>query len=389
MNNTFLPLEDTYFYLLENPTYRQIGLCGDRIRYQTAKFNPQTYSSSRGVRFRSFEEAYLDWLHCGRQMGCAFNGNEDTLLKIILKAKDEPELIEKWISHHADIVGFSNIVILDCGSTDQQYLSILRKYESQVLIFRYGRYYNDIHSPQANKSFYQLMSRSCRYLAVLDADEFLFGYEKGELSRSAVKNILGSDDEAIFAGTWLNNFAPLKEREGHLAWDEPISLRCFADELVSGTVAGKSIIRSDHIFNVSHVGHNLHVLNVADSMTVNSFGRMFIIHLKNLDHLLVRRRAIKHLRSKAVLPQHIPDSEVENFLRCLPLGYSVRVDAAKYVEVLLNPPKPPTSERSAKTKLLFDLDYEFIDELSSGLGEVDFMELLSSRRRILSEGTRS
>ena len=56
---------------------------------------------------------------------------KDTLLKIILKAKDETYLIDTWIAHHATLVGYENLIIMDCGSQDPTYLEKLKFYASR------------------------------------------------------------------------------------------------------------------------------------------------------------------------------------------------------------------------------------------------------------------
>ena len=96
---------DTYFALLEKTELRQIGLARYDIEHRTPFFSRNVYATSACIDFGTETEAYAHWLSIGRCEGYEWAPGRDTLLKIVLKAKDEAYLIDAWIAHHAAIVG--------------------------------------------------------------------------------------------------------------------------------------------------------------------------------------------------------------------------------------------------------------------------------------------
>lgn len=110
---------DTLWWMLDHPEARDVSQIGNRAEYVTTLFDPEIYAASRGRAFGTFEQAYDDWRLVGRRLGLQFGPNRNTILKIILKVKDEPDLIRRWIQHHAKLVGRHNIIVVDCGSSDR------------------------------------------------------------------------------------------------------------------------------------------------------------------------------------------------------------------------------------------------------------------------------
>ncbi len=295
-------MEDSYFFLLEQPRQRQFGLCGERLLHRTPSFDPVYYAAANGLTFDHDEEAYRDWRDRGRRAGLAYAEGRDTVLKIILKAKDEPELLPVWIRHHAAIVGMENLVILDCGSTDPAYRALLDTYADRLLILRYPLYYDYIHAPQSNRGFFDLLARNCRYLTILDADEFLVGRKGDDFSAEAVKPLLVDADEPVFAGTWVAAVASDAGR--------PAVLDIAAPSLAAGTMAGKSIVRSEIIGALGHLGHNMHDASVLGRLTPGSFGKLQILHLTLRDPAVARRRALAHLRSQGLIANDIDEDTI-------------------------------------------------------------------------------
>lgn len=85
------------------------------------------------MAFASADDAYRDWMAHGRSAGLAYAPGKNTYLKIMLKVKDEPELIVKWIEHHGAIVGYHNLVIMNCGSVNAHFLEILHGYRDGTI----------------------------------------------------------------------------------------------------------------------------------------------------------------------------------------------------------------------------------------------------------------
>ena len=292
---------DTYYYMAENPRSREFGLAGFDVEYRARDFDPPTYCRSVGRWFDDDAKSYEDWVLRGRTEGAEWAPGRDTLLKIVLKAKDEPELIDAWVSHHARIVGYDNIVILDCGSVDPGYLAKLKYYSEKLVVLKYGRYYDHIHSTRSNHAFFQLLARNCRYLTVLDADEFLVARQGDVLSPRFVKSLLRSGDERVICGTWIHGAVEsLEGASGRIEMKVDISDAMLRD----GTVAGKSIARFDQVFAIGHLGHNLHVHEVMARLSGGSFGALFVMHLKYPGREVGMRRILSHLIAKGAIESH-------------------------------------------------------------------------------------
>jgi len=290
-----MPLHDTYFALLERPELRQIGLTRYRIEHRTPYFSANVYAANVGITFGSETEAYEHWLAIGRCEGHEWAPGQDTLLKIVLKAKDEHYLIDAWIAHHAAIVGHENLIILDCGSQDPAYLGKLAAYASRILILDYRSYYDYIHSTRSNVGFFALLVANCRYLTILDADEFLFARMDALFSSQFVKPVLRARDLPLFCGVWITATA---EASG-------LSAACGMDVsptmLAAGAVSGKAVARHDVVFDIGHLGHNLHVAQVLPFVETNAFGEILVLHMKNLPPEVMRERLLQHLIAKGVL----------------------------------------------------------------------------------------
>ena len=83
---------DTYYHMLENPRPRSLSACSEKHEHVSTSFQQDIYEASRQIKFPSLAEAYDDWVMRGRKLGLAFAEGKNTLLKVILKVKDEPFL---------------------------------------------------------------------------------------------------------------------------------------------------------------------------------------------------------------------------------------------------------------------------------------------------------
>lgn len=307
-------LIDTYYYLLEHPRRRHLDLCRQDFAHRTPTFSKRVYENSRGKRFLTRAQAYRDWLSVGRRQGLAFNEGMNTCLKVVLKIKDDAYLLPKWMDYYARLVGWHNIIVMDCGSTDAEYLALLASYEDKVLIFSYPHYYDTLHAVDFNRDFYELLARNCKYLCVVDADEFVFGHCNGTIGRDNVLAILSEGDAPVYPGTWYANVSVPVERDGGVAWQGPLGFAISADAIASGTFNGKAIVRSDLCLDVEHVGHNLHVGAVVARIQPSACGRIGVLHVSNLGGRHARARILRHLKAKGLVPADIPDAAVEAFL---------------------------------------------------------------------------
>lgn len=378
---------DSFFYLMENIENRELGLLGSKIPYQSKNFNPSIYCSSNRLEFETTSAAYQHWIEKGRALGLQYNEARNTVLKIILKVKDEPALLEKWISHHAAIVGHENLVIMDCGSTDIQHLEILKRYRNDVLIFNYRKYYDHLHATEGNFNFFRSLSQNCRYITILDADEFLFTNDDESFSTRNIVDKLRHSDIPVFAGTWIENFGFFGDNSDKLDWTKPILTSVTDAQIASGTAAGKSIIRSNYTFDVKHIGHNLHVKEVVSKIGLDSFNQFYILHLQNLHPDISRRRILKHLVAKGVVPPGTDNSsEILEYLRNALTSSSISDSIRGYSEKFLALASSANQvSHSYETISLLDglTTKQILPSLRRQLDEFDYQGLLDKYRNKL------
>ncbi|NNM55542.1 glycosyltransferase family 2 protein [Acidocella sp.] len=363
---------DTYFALLETHTLREIDLLKYSLRHRTSAFSPGVYAAAAGINFSNETDAYRHWLETGRRQGLEWAPGKDTLLKIILKAKDEAYLIDAWVAHHASIVGFENIVILDCGSVDPVYRQKLAIHARRVLVLPYRQYYDDAHWFHANRDFYDLIARNCRYATVLDADEFLVGRDGAFFSNQLVKPILQRYDLPLHCSTWVyaTGGLALENSESSTAWAFDVSVTSLAH----GTHAGKAIVRSDVLPDIGYLGHNFGVADAARFATEDSLGRLMLLHVKNLPPAVMQRRFLQHLIAKRLVTPHQgqkPLAEIAALVDKPDVEPLAKLYARTYLE-LETAPWPRVDDSLVHAALIGDQPPQAIPALSTALDAVDF-----------------
>lgn len=117
--------------------------------------------------------------------------SRQTFLKIILKTFNDSFFLEKWIKHHANIVGLENLIIFDNMSNDNDVFAIYEKYK-ELSVFQFatgkrdaahgvpvmGGRHNQIHDRKIFNSLYDALQSSCQYMLFIDTDEFLVWLDK-------------------------------------------------------------------------------------------------------------------------------------------------------------------------------------------------------------------
>jgi hypothetical protein len=121
--------------------------------------------------------------------------------KVILKTKNEEDLIELWIRYYSKLVGKENIVIFDNHSTSQKVLDFYKNHNIEVKSIDIP---NDIHSYSRNKDFYGDIFVNYDWFAVLDTDEFLCSYKNGVFSAEGVLDVLKNSSHKALGSTWLS-----------------------------------------------------------------------------------------------------------------------------------------------------------------------------------------
>ena len=379
---------DTYFHLLEQAEVHAFDQCSNDYEHVTSQFDQSVYKVNAARTFAGTAESYQHWLQIGRSKGLPFAKGSDTLLKIVLKCKDDTEYIQTWIEYHAKIVGYHNIVVIDCGSIDLEYWNILSQYLGRVLVLAYPTYYDRIHDFNNNRDFFDLIAKNAKYVSLLDADEFMFGVYEGRVSAQGVRALLKSSATPLLAGTWFNSISSLPEGCDRLSIDAEIEYAADRNWISWGSVAGKAIVRTDRLSVVEHIGHNLTSASVARSMEAESFGTIGILHINRLSRPIEKKRALRHLRSKGLVALDVVDeAEISKALVYKGQTSSISPIDAHYIKRYLSDgePVPPTTKcvRLSLSQLLDGSPT--VDQDWSDFQTFDFEALVRRRRAELGE----
>ena len=116
-----------------------------------------------------------------------FNSGKKWELAVLCIVKNEDMILEEWFDHHI-WQGVQHFYVIDNESTDGT-KSIIDKYVSKGLVTYYHlegqakqkEYYNKIYSEKAKDE--------TKWLAVIDADEFMYNRTKGQTMRDYVSNL--------------------------------------------------------------------------------------------------------------------------------------------------------------------------------------------------------
>lgn len=373
-----MKIYDTYFAMLENKEFREIGVGSYKIEYQTAAFSKNVYEVSSNLIFPTSEDAYVHWLEHGRKAGYEWSFGKDTLLKIALKAKDEPYLIDLWIEHHAEIVGYENIVILDCGSTNEEYIEKLERYASKILILPYRQHYNYLHSTRTNRDLYDMLSANCKYLTVLDADEFLFARRGALYSSSFVMDVLKNSKQNFLCGIWITAFT------ADIPFDKVYRIDVGRERLISDGIAGKAIAHTDILYDIGHLGHNLHVKDVWPFVGPGSFGEIFVLHLKNLPRGVLMNRIFQHLVNKSAIDFCDGQERIAKLERLSgdqSIHPALRAYANQYISVAAGKSYPEhlVSESLINTPIIRANSIQAIPDLTDSVLKIDWKEVIDSQ----------
>jgi hypothetical protein len=380
---------DTYFALLEKPELRQLGAVKYEIKHRTPFFSREVYETNLGMAFRDEREAYQHWVEIGRKQGLSWAHGKDTLLKIVLKAKDEVELIDLWVAHHAAIVGYENLIIMDCGSKDPAYLEKLRFYRSRILILDYRRYYDNLHSTRTNADLFRFLADNCKYITILDADEFLFARRGDLFSSQLVKQVLQEHNLKIFCGVWINT-VNIGKAINNTAFPMTYAIDIKLGSLQAGAVGGKAIARHDVIFDIGHLGHNLHSPDVFPVLSEKSFGQIFVLHTKHLSSGHMRQRILAHLIAKgAIIAKGAEDieSQIKKLLDDPDTPIIVKGYAQQYLafgEIRT----PPTGAVTMIENLINSRVMRNLPALDAALAKVNFLEIIRQRYDLICGGNR-
>jgi hypothetical protein len=192
-------------------------------------------------------------------------GQEFAKLKILLKTKNQPDLLRWWIEHHAAIVGLDNLIIFDNGSDDPRVWQIYSEYTSKLCLRRFSGFVDYIHSRKMFGHLYRELNEICAYHVFLDTDEFLIFSDgkKAFCDEAIVKRIDEREEVLIYPATWLQNV---------LGRPNVFGLGNGLDTLIGGLHWGKPIVSARAVC-ADIMMHNIQALRVQQQnrLTTNFF----------------------------------------------------------------------------------------------------------------------
>lgn len=257
------------------------------------------------------------------------SGGDKPTFRIVLKTKNEPELVEKWIEHHIRIVGADNIVIFDNMSEDEDVLAVYQKYFGKVAIFQFSEFHDYIHHTTKFPVLHAALKSSAIFYTIFDSDEFLYFYDKGRFcaDTSLVRKLANLSPKRSVPTVWLYT-APGYERR---------PMCSGRPAFVDGLTWGKTIFRSDaHLSGL--VSHNCQ-LPAAEFMQPSPVRGFFLFHLA----LLSPKQRIRANMAKLVAAGlAAPDASVAAVLANDPDGRNMYV---RQIRQLRAAEEPVTSDQ--------------------------------------------
>jgi hypothetical protein len=194
-------------------------------------------------------------------------------LRIMLKTKDDPFLLAAWIEHHSRIVPRSALIIIDNMSTDEKVLDFYDQIGSDILIFQYSGFHNDLHDHVLMDALYDAVYRSSDSLIFLDTDEFLVCVDPDASRWSLDVEVLLQDNPAtsVFTSTWIYNVPRSSDT---------FYLGPSATNLNNGLIWGKPVVRNWPKGKAGTIGHNTQIPRECFAGPLST--RLFIKHMTQL-----------------------------------------------------------------------------------------------------------
>jgi hypothetical protein len=180
-----------------------------------------------------FDDIGLSWAD-DRTIACTRIAGRPATFKILLKSKNDPFFLKRWVAHHAKIVGLQNLIIFDNMSDDPDVLSFYRTHAKDLLVIRFSDFHDNLHDTVLFPDLYAALESGCEYFIFLDTDEFLILLDGHRHQQSVgLQHVIASHPGTdVFPATWLLNAAGSAtrflvgadmERLNHgLTWGKPI-----------------------------------------------------------------------------------------------------------------------------------------------------------------------
>jgi len=249
-------------------------------------------------------------------------------LKILLKTKDDPFFLERWITHHSNIVPFTDLIIFDNDSTNESVLKTYKRFPG-VAVFNFKGMHNNIHDWAIQHDLYRAL-QSSQHFCFLDTDEFLGAIiDDRWVADSSIIELLKPEEST--PATWLFNAAgsdtifEVKSQsalEQGMLWGKPI----LAQTPPKAGVLAHTVQFDPQIFNIS---------------TVANF---FILHLTKLDRAQRIQTNINKLKARGVIPQDATLETIKSMSVKPTDSYNVKLYLEELHKLISAKETPPTTE---------------------------------------------
>lgn len=257
--------------------------------------------------------------------------NKSTL-KIILKTKDDPYLIDGWIEHHKRIVGTGNIIVFDNHSSKPEVLKAYEKYRKEIKIIKFDGFHNDIHDTRKYPDLYCALKDSCTFFTFLDTDERLIFIDEKKYytDKKIIEFLEENKDLDVVPGTWLNNIP---------ASDKIFFLGNSLNELKSGLTWGKPIINAKSQIE-GFINHNIHA---AQHINTHAPKNIFILHLTKLNP---KQRIQANVNKLIARGFATPTDSIESIIKRKPSKVSDK-NILFYINEIINLTQTPNLEEAS------------------------------------------
>ena len=187
--------------------------------------------------------------YCRLRFAFSGQGGRKHELAVVVIVKNEEPYIREWIEYHR-LAGISHIYLYDNGSTDKT-AEYVRPYADEgfvTMTYFPGRGMQTAAYNDALKKY----GKDCRYMAFIDADEFLFSVKPGRKLPEVVEEIMKENPKACgLAVNWaMFGSAGFKERPKSGGVLSNYVYRAGPGE--RGTDCVKTIVRPETVYRYNH-----------------------------------------------------------------------------------------------------------------------------------------
>lgn len=270
-----------------------------------------------------------------REEICRQIAGRRSTLKILLKTKDEPELLAGWFEHHARIAGAENLVIGDNGSTMPEARELLLRLSETCSVFEFAGSHNDFHKPAAFPHLYAALGEAADCYVPVDTDERLYWIEDGtwRADHTIVDGIRAQVPFDIMPAALLNN-VPEKDTSFILPADQ--------SGWKTYLVWGKPVVRAGLDYGTLHRLHNCQFKS--GSAVASGPLNLFCVHLTALNAELRLRSHIQKLVGRRIVPAGTSAEDAAEILKTIEsedlVVKRLKHEIAAILEYLKDPSRP-------------------------------------------------